>query len=159
MAFVLVTRNHTPTLRGFKFNLLISGFSPRLPQTNITRLRRTSGETVTSEQSLHGLFGKFPQKMLKYLLTLTLAAAATCQTIEPLPYQQNLDPGFVVSWGLSNDTITIEMLYASGGWGALYLLADDGALLDVWWGGYDEDYSSPYLQVDQLNFIQFANLI
>ena len=84
--------------------------------------------------------------MLKNLcLLLALLALVHCQT--NLPYETYLSPSYRLSWGLSNDSITIQLDVKTTGWVALSLLSDDGNLLDVWWGGYDEDYGLPYIQV------------
>ena len=84
--------------------------------------------------------------MLKKLcLLLALVALVHCQT--NLPYETYLSPSYRLSWGVSNDSITIQLDVKTTGWVALSLLSDDGNLLDVWWGGYDEDYGLPYIQV------------
>ena len=86
--------------------------------------------------------------MFKYLVALVaLVVAASGQTVDPLPYQQILDPNFVLSWDYDAENITMEFLFNSNGWGCLYLLSDDGTFLDVIWGGFDEDYGVPYLDV------------
>merc|ERR1712243_466435 len=89
---------------------------------------------------------QFSAGMFKYLVALVaLVVAASGQTVDPLPYQQILDPNFVLSWDYDTENITMEFLFNSNGWGCLYLLSDDGTFLDVIWGGFDEDYGVPYL--------------
>ena len=47
---------------------------------------------------------------------------------------------------------------ATKGWVSFAILSDDGSLLDVWWGGFDEDYNVNYGQVPisfEYSFIQF----
>jgi len=84
------------------------------------------------------------------LVLLLLAAAVRSQTqspANPLPNEMRLDPDFTLTWAYDAENITIELYVATAGWVSLSLLSDDGEMLDVWWGGYDEDYQTPYIQV------------
>jgi hypothetical protein len=93
--------------------------------------------------------------MLRYLLLLVALSSVKAQTTSapaiPLPYEIRLDADFILTWGLTNNTITIDLYANTAGWLSLGLLSDDGNLLDVWWGGFDEDFGVPYLQVIYAN--------
>ncbi len=43
----------------------------------------------------------------------------------------------------------------TNGWVSFALVSNDGTMLDVWWGGFDEDYATNY---GQDGFAQFSNL-
>ena len=91
-------------------------------------------------------------KMLRYLLVLvalsvSVKAQTTTSPANPLPNEIRLDADFILTWGVSNNTITIDLYANTAGWLSMGLLSDDGNLLDVWWGGFDEDFGVPYLQV------------
>ena len=86
--------------------------------------------------------------MYKYVCAiLALTVAVQGQSSPDLVYSQELSPKFVLNWGLTNDTLFVEFLVQTRGWIAGFLLGDDGILCDIWWGGFDEDFSSAYLQV------------
>ena len=88
-------------------------------------------------------------KMLKYLVAFLTIGAVTVDAQGPLPYQVVLDPDFIVSWGLnaSTEVMTVEIYADTIGWAMLKILSPSGTLLDVWWGGYDQDYNASYIEV------------
>ena len=102
-------------------------------------------------------------KMLRYLLVLvalsvSVKAQTTTSPATPLPYEIRLDADFILTWGVSNNTITIDLYANTAGWLSMGLLSDDGNLLDVWWGGFDEDFGVPYLQVNYANLYEFMQI-
>jgi hypothetical protein len=60
----------------------------------------------------------------------------------------DLDRNYALSWGFDNESITFQLDVQNRGWVSLSLLSDNGTLLDVWWGGYDEEYDTAYIQVN-----------
>ena len=95
--------------------------------------------------------------MLKYLVAFLAVGAVTVNAQGgPLPYQAVLDPDFIVSWGLnaSTEVMTVEIYADTIGWAMLKILSPSGTLLDVWWGGYDQDYNASYIEVKKLRFNQ-----
>ncbi len=87
-------------------------------------------------------------KMLALLLAVAAAVAAVgAQNV--LPYQLQLDPTFIVSWGLNDQEnfTTVEVYAITPGWVSLTILSPQGNFLDVWWGGYDDEYDTGYLEV------------
>ena len=98
--------------------------------------------------------------MLKYLVAFLAVGAVTVNAQGgPLPYQAVLDPDFIVSWGLnaSTEVMTVELYADTIGWAMLRVLSPAGTFLDVWWGGFDEDYNVNYGQVPisfEYSFIQ-----
>ena len=101
--------------------------------------------------------------MLRYLLVLvalsvSVKAQTTTSPAIPLPYEIRLDADFILTWGVSNNTITIDLYANTAGWLSMGLLSDDGNLLDVWWGGFDEDFGFPYLQVNYANLYEFMQI-
>ena len=93
-------------------------------------------------------------KMLKYLVAFLAIGAVTVDAQGPLPYQVVLDPDFIVSWGLnaSTEVMTVELYADTIGWAMLRVLSPAGTFLDVWWGGYDEQYNASYVQVFDFYF-------
>ena len=103
-------------------------------------------------------------KMLRYLLVLvalsvSVKAQTTTSPAIPLPNEIRLDADFILTWGVSNNTITIDLYANTAGWLSMGLLSDDGNLLDVWWGGFDEDFGVPYLQVNYANLCKFGEFM
>ena len=68
-----------------------------------------------------------------------------------LPYFMDLDRNYALSWGFDNESITFQLDVQNRGWVSLSLLSDSGTLLDVWWGGYDEEYDTAYIQVNLIS--------
>jgi hypothetical protein len=83
--------------------------------------------------------------MLKLLCLLVLASGVWGQS--GLPYTQLLDTKYRISWGYTNQTIEIQIDATTRGWISFALLSEDSKLLDIWWGGYDEEYRVNYGQV------------
>ena len=85
-------------------------------------------------------------KMMERVLML-LAAAVAAASAQSLPYSQSLNANYKVNWGVNNDTIELELSVITTGWVSFALIAEDAILMDVWWGGYDEEYGIAYGQV------------
>jgi len=93
-------------------------------------------------------------KMLALLLAVAAAVAAVgAQNV--LPYQLQLDPTFIVSWGLNDQEnfTTVEVYAITPGWVSLTILSPQGNFLDVWWGGYDDEYDTGYLEDGNAAFV------
>jgi hypothetical protein len=92
--------------------------------------------------------------------TVALLLAVQAQVTPPpnLPYSQVLDTNYKVSWGLTNDTVEMQLDVNARGWVSFAIISDDGKMLDIWWGGYDEDYAVNYGQVQTFKlFKKYAN--
>ena len=50
------------------------------------------------------------EKMLKQLCALLVVAIAVRAQFTPLPYYLSLNENYVVTWGLTNDTIEIQLV-------------------------------------------------
>ena len=83
--------------------------------------------------------------MLKLLCLLVAASGVWGQS--GLPYTQLLDTKYRISWGYTNETIEFQIDATTTGWISFALLSEDSKLLDIWWGGYDEEYRVNYGQV------------
>ena len=97
-------------------------------------------------------------KMFQYVgILLAVLGLGRAQTLPTLPYFQNLDGDgdFVINWGLTNDSITIELIVYTTGWVGLGLLSDDSTMIDYWWGGFDEDFGIDYIQVTSRSIIHY----
>jgi hypothetical protein len=92
-----------------------------------------------------------------FKLVSSLAFLVVVMGQSPLPYQVALDATYSFSWGVSNSTIEIQLDVSTKGWVSFGLVSDDGKMLDIWWGGYDEDYGVNYGQVKCL-IIQICKL-
>merc|ERR1712243_178188 len=77
---------------------------------------------------------------------MLLAAAVAAASAQSLPYSQSLNANYKVNWGVNNDTIELELSVITTGWVSFALIAEDAILMDVWWGGYDEEYGIAYFQ-------------
>ena len=99
--------------------------------------------------------------MFQYVgIVLAVLGLGRAQTLPTLPYFQNLDGDgdFVINWGLTNDSITIELIVYTTGWVGLGLLSDDSTMIDYWWGGFDEDFGIDYIQVTSRSIIMLVTL-
>ena len=93
--------------------------------------------------------------MFKFFCILIALSAVHAQQ---LPFRLSLDRNYVLSWGFDNQTMTFQLEVENKGWVALALVSDDGALLDVWLGGYDEEYNVPYMQVSLLRIYKIFQI-
>ena len=97
-------------------------------------------------------------KSICAIVALLLAVQAQVTPPPNLPYSQVLDANYKVSWGLTNDTVEMQLDVNARGWVSFAIISDDGKMLDIWWGGYDEDYEVNYGQVKSLmNFLKKLN--
>ena len=93
-----------------------------------------------------------------FKLVSSLAFLAVVMGQGPLPYQVSLDPSYSFGWGVSNNTIEIQLDVSTKGWVSFGLVSDDGKMLDIWWGGYDEDYGVNYGQVTNVQLFKFMQI-
>ena len=113
----------------------------------IKKKNSTSSSPITLEMQIVAAdCGRWSRtKMLKLLCLLVAASGVWGQS--GLPYTQLLDTKYRISWGYTNETIEFQIDATTTGWISFALLSEDSKLLDIWWGGYDEEYRVNYGQV------------
>ena len=90
--------------------------------------------------------------MMKALIALTSLLALCTGQLNTLTKSQQLDPAgnFLLSWEVIPGTgdIVLEIQANATGWVSLEIVTDDGKYADVIFGGYNDEFSFGYLEVN-----------
>ena len=89
--------------------------------------------------------------MMKVLIALASVLALCAGQLNNLTHTQELDPAgnFRLSWEVIIGTgdIVLEIQAKAAGWVSLEIVTDDGKYADVIFGGYNDEFSSGYVEV------------
>ena len=89
---------------------------------------------------------------MKVLIALASLLALCAGQLTNLTNSQELDPAgnFRLSWEVIPETgdIVLEIQAKATGWVSLEIVTDDGKYADVIFGGYNDEFSFGYLEVN-----------
>ena len=107
------------------------------------------------------LFKYFPGafRMMKVLIALASLLALSAGQLNTLTNTQELDPAgnFRLNWEVLPESgdIVLEIVANAAGWVSLEIVTDDGKYADVIFGGYNDEFSFGYLEVNTYISITF----
>ncbi len=91
---------------------------------------------------------------MKVLIALASVLALCAGQLNNLTHTQELDPAgnFRLSWEVIVGTgdIVLEIQAKAAGWVSLEIVTDDGKYADVIFGGYNDEFSFGYLEVNYI---------
>jgi hypothetical protein len=99
--------------------------------------------------------------MMKVLIALASLLALSAGQLNTLTNTQELDPAgnFRLNWEVipGPGDIVLEIVANATGWVSLEIVTDDGKYADVIFGGYNDEFSFGYVEVNTYISIPFLS--